>query len=293
MPAGPVTETSRARLLAAGGVEQVLEQPQLLVAADERRLEPVRRGRGRRARQRRATPATPATGAALPLSSCSPAASKAMAADAARWVASPTSTVPGGATDCSRLAVLTRSPATMPWSVAPRVTAASPVRTPARACDARAQAGHRVDELERRADGTLGVVLVRGRRAPDGHHRVADELLDRAAVAPDDLARDGRSSVSAASRVSSASRSSASVVKPTRSANRIDTSRRSAMGAGSGREVGWPLERMLPSTCRRAASWQNFAPAGSAAPQLRQPTARAVPHSRQNLRSRRVFSAAV
>ena len=52
---------------------------------------------------------------------------------AARWVASPTSTVPGGATDWSRAAVLTRSPATMPWFVAPSVTAASPVRTPARA----------------------------------------------------------------------------------------------------------------------------------------------------------------
>ena len=39
IPAGPMTDTSRARLLAARGVEQVLEQPQLVVAADERRLE--------------------------------------------------------------------------------------------------------------------------------------------------------------------------------------------------------------------------------------------------------------
>ena len=38
------------------------------------------------------------------------------------------------------------------------------------------------DEVERRAHRTLGVVLVRDGRAPDGHHRVADELLDRAAV---------------------------------------------------------------------------------------------------------------
>ena len=42
MPAGPVTETSRARRSRAVGVEQVLEQPQLVVAADERRLERVR-----------------------------------------------------------------------------------------------------------------------------------------------------------------------------------------------------------------------------------------------------------
>jgi len=58
---------------------------------------------------------------------------RAIALLAARWVASPTSTAPGGATDWSRLAVLTRSPATIPWFVAPMVTAASPVRTPARA----------------------------------------------------------------------------------------------------------------------------------------------------------------
>ena len=48
-------------------------------------------------------------------------------------VASPTSTVPGAAADWRRLAVLTMSPATIPWLVAPIVTAASPVKTPARA----------------------------------------------------------------------------------------------------------------------------------------------------------------
>ncbi len=73
------------------------------------------------------------TGATLPLSDCSPTGSKAIAELAARWVASPTRTVPGSATDWSRAAVLTRSPATMPWFVAPRLTVASPVRTPARA----------------------------------------------------------------------------------------------------------------------------------------------------------------
>ncbi len=56
-----------------------------------------------------------------------------MAPAAARCVASPTSTVPGAAAAWSRLAVFTRSPATMPCPIAPSVTAASPVRTPARA----------------------------------------------------------------------------------------------------------------------------------------------------------------
>ena len=41
-------------------------------------------------------------------------------------------------------------------------------------------------KLERGSHGPLGVVLARDRRTPDGHHRVADELLQRAAVAFDD-----------------------------------------------------------------------------------------------------------
>ena len=46
----------------------------------------------------------------------------------------------------------------------------------------------RVDELHRGPDGSFGVVFVGGWRAPDGHHGVADELLDRAAVAIHDVA---------------------------------------------------------------------------------------------------------
>ena len=44
------------------------------------------------------------------------------------------------------------------------------------------EVGDRGDQVERRANGTLGVVLVGDRRAPDGHDGVADELLDGAAV---------------------------------------------------------------------------------------------------------------
>ena len=73
------------------------------------------------------------SGSDLPLTSCAPASSNPIAASAARCVASPTSTPPGGASDCTREAVLTRSPATIPCPWAPIVTAASPVITPARA----------------------------------------------------------------------------------------------------------------------------------------------------------------
>ena len=46
----------------------------------------------------------------------------------------------------------------------------------------------RDDEVERRPHRALGVVLLRRRRSPDGHDRVADELLHRAAVDPDQAA---------------------------------------------------------------------------------------------------------
>src|SRR5437867_2932112 len=51
----------------------------------------------------------------------------------ARFVASPTNTAPGSAAPWMREAVLTMSPATIPWPSAPIVTADSPVRTPTRA----------------------------------------------------------------------------------------------------------------------------------------------------------------
>ena len=79
----------------------------------------------------------------------------------------PRTPCPGSAADWTREAVLTRSPATMPWPSAPIVTAASPVRTPARAwsCEpprrrararrrpGRARPGPRAPRRPRRATG--------------------------------------------------------------------------------------------------------------------------------------------
>ena len=50
-----------------------------------------------------------------------------------------------------------------------------------------AEVGGRLDDLERRADRTLGVVLVRLRDAERGHHCVARKLLDEPPVALDAL----------------------------------------------------------------------------------------------------------
>ena len=116
------------------GVQEVLDQAQLLVAADERRLELV--PADRRHRRSRHHPERPPGGHRVGLA-LDGVLRRRREGDRHRspsaYVDSPTRTVPGSAADCSRAAVLTRSPATIPWPPAPRVTAASPVRTPTRA----------------------------------------------------------------------------------------------------------------------------------------------------------------
>ncbi len=58
-------------------------------------------------------------------------------------------------------------------------------RAEATQADLVAERRDRCDQVERGPDGPLGVVLRRRGRAPDGHHRVADELLDGAPVEAD------------------------------------------------------------------------------------------------------------
>ena len=74
MPATPTTETSCARSLVRGRVEELLDEAELAVAADERRLEPAPTPR-RRARAITRSARQSGTGSALPFSSCSPASS--------------------------------------------------------------------------------------------------------------------------------------------------------------------------------------------------------------------------
>ena len=197
MPAGPMTETSRARRSRRGRVEQVLEQPQLLVAADERRLERLRPvAAAALGDDAQGAPGGDRRGLALEDLLAGRLEGDRPAGRALRRLADEHAS---GRRDRLQAARGVDEVAGDHALVRRRrcVTAASPVRTPARALDRRAQAADRVDQLEGGPDGPLGVVLVGGRRAPDGHHRVADELLDRAAVALDDLARQGRSSATA------------------------------------------------------------------------------------------------
>ena len=116
-----------------------------------------------------------------------------------RYVCSETATPFTGAAPCSRAAVLTTSPVTMPSPCsgrAPSATTASPVLTPIRTCSDSpgsplVQLLDRLQDAQPRTDRALGVVLVRDRRAEHRHHRVADELLHRAAVPLDLLSQAG------------------------------------------------------------------------------------------------------
>ena len=114
----------------------------------------------------------------------------------ARYVVSEQPTPLTGATPCRREAVLTTSPVTNP-SPSARPGADGDDRLARVDPDAhlererrvlRVQLGHRLQDAKAGPDGALRVVLVRDRRAEDGHHRVADELLHGAPVALDLLA---------------------------------------------------------------------------------------------------------
>ena len=132
MPAMPVTETSAALPSSAEAWNSSL-------ISRRSRSRPTK---GASRPEERWAPSAPATtrtalqscsGSALPFSSWTPASSKTIVASVARRVVSPTSTEPGCAADWILEAVLTMSPRTMPSDSDPRVTAASPVSTPARA----------------------------------------------------------------------------------------------------------------------------------------------------------------
>ena len=86
------------------------------------------------------------------------------------------------------------SPATndCPWCWSPAIdlarvhAGARDDRHAPRALELLVQRLQALPHLQRGADGAQGVVLVQLRDAEDGHHRIADELLDHAAVTLDD-----------------------------------------------------------------------------------------------------------
>ena len=176
-------------LLPTGGVEEILQQAHLLVAADERRLKCI-------------APIAPATlgdhahgpprgnRRLLALQDLVPGrlegdrrarcvVGRLAHEDAARWrhALQPAGGVDDVAGDHALVRCAQRHRGLAGQHAGTRL-------------DAVAQRWHCADQLQGGADRALGVVFLRGGRAPHGHDRIADELLDRAAVALDDVARD-------------------------------------------------------------------------------------------------------
>ena len=265
--------------LAAGRMEQVLEQAELVVAADERRLEglaPVaaadlgddpQRAPGRH-RRRLALEgllagllegdrlAMPPAGSPRRRGRCPGCGDGLEPARGVDEVARDHPLVRGADRD-GRLAGQDAGPGLDRWAERP----------------------DGVDELESGPDGALGVVLVGGRGAPDRHDRVADELLDRAAVPAMTSRGERRSSGTGARGCPRRPCPRRAVVKPTRSANRIETRRRSAIGLRRRRPSRGPVRgprggRRGSRAARCAHSPQNLASASRAAPQDGQAIAR-------------------
>ena len=282
MPAWPDDRGEPRPTLAAGRVDEVLEQAQLCLSPDERRLEAVRAAdaaalgddpNGSPGRDRQALPA----GLLADLLE-----GDRVAGRAERRLTDEHGARVGRGLEAA--AVFTRSPATMPWPVGTdrdgRV-AGQHRRPDSGVSPGPPSVGDHIDQVESRSNRPLRVVLVGRGRAPDSHDGIADELLDGAAVPVDDPAR----------RLEVARQELAHLlgvgvleicVKPTRSANSTDTSRRSA----TGRLVGAGDEASVVSPSRRVPHRpQNLAPGTRGAPQFGQAAASGFPHWTQKLTS--------
>ena len=182
MPAGPDHAHQPRAALAVRGLEQVLELAQLLVPADERRLQRVAAVLAHPAGRRRARRATPGRvllalerllARVLEHDGARLARTRGRLTDEHRARQRRRLEPRGGVDDVARDHALVggadRDGSLAGQDTGPRL-------------DAGAQRADRIHQLQARPDGALGVVLVGDRGAPDGHHRVADELLDGAAV---------------------------------------------------------------------------------------------------------------
>ena len=141
-------------------------------------------------------------------------------------------------------------------------------------------------------DGPLGVVLVGRRCAPDRHHRVADELLDRAAVAADDVPGEvevaGQELAGVLGVASLGERREADEVgEQDRDEAALGDGARRRPGRAGARET-WPGGGIrgwrAPAASGVAHSPQNFAVGAFAAPQAGQRRRVGAAHSTQNLR---------
>jgi hypothetical protein len=172
--------------LVGAGVEEILDLAQLAVAADERRLEPLRLERAARARDDPHGPPQPVQAdLALELVLAGVLVDDGRLGRAPRCVADEhlpglrQRLHPGGRVDdVARHHALAHGA-----DGHGRLTREHPRPHPQVGdADLVPERGHGRDQVERRPDGPLGIVLGGVVGAPDGHDGVADELLDDAAV---------------------------------------------------------------------------------------------------------------
>ena len=290
MPPWPMMLTSRSSSRARWR-RKVLEHPELSLAAHERRPLARLRRPAPSSGQRRGRRPIGRHRCCLALQVCSPAGSNAMAWPRRRRGFTDQQSCRAGRPTAAGSGVH-QVPGHHALVLAPSVTAASPVSTPARASrDPPAQPRNGLYEFEHGANRPLGVILMGRRHTPDCHDRVTDELLGGAAIAPDHLAcrvEVPRQHVPRVLRVADPPRK---VVKPTRSANRTLTSRRSAARAGACRRRPSAGAAAPPRSRpdRRPSGWcrtrrRTWPPAAFERAAGRAGGARGcVPHSAQNL----------
>ena len=186
MPAGPITLTRRARWSRPVAWNRSLSwrssssRPTNGASSVSARLRPPTSATTRIARQA-------STGAALPLSCCSPAFSKAIA-----LLRSALGRLPDE--DGARLGDRLQSRGRVhevagDHALVGRAQGHGRLagQDPGSGGNRRSEGTDGIDQLEGRSHGAFGVILVRRWCTPDGHDRVTDELLDRAAVAADHL----------------------------------------------------------------------------------------------------------
>ena len=190
MPASATTSSMLGAATRDRGVDSAGEQAELLVAADHRRRRLARAGRPAASSASSATQAS--TGSSRPRALTGPSVGVAhdVARRSVRGVADHDlaglrgGLQPAGACSprrpwrCSRRrrasAPTRTSPVLMPMRIRRPPTPAAASQSASVRCIAR-----------RRANGTLGVVLVRDRRTEQREDRVADDLVDLAAVGRD------------------------------------------------------------------------------------------------------------
>jgi len=240
-PAGPDTSTMRGTRRSAAAwnsslsVRSSASRPVSGASSPSTRCAPPTADSARVARHSRC-------GSALPLSRCDPASAKAIALAARRCVASSVRTCPGSAVACTRAAVFTASPATMPSPTAPSVTATSPVTTPARAASpvASASAPSCPTVATRSSAARTGRSASPSVAAGVPQTAITASPMNFSTTPPyrPMTVRAAAKYRDSSSRTASGSRASDIGVKPTTSQHSTEQTRRSATGAVTGTVTG-------------------------------------------------------